>query len=268
MEAIHVVVADESPVVISGFRRFCETHPRISVIAEAQSLSQLVAVLQRSHATVTLVDWGLVAALPNEARKTIEGITRRTTVICSGMPESLSQRCHALRFGARGFISRHYSARNVVNAILRVASGNIYLGNVSAEAFLQFELSYGSGTEEANRLKNLTSREHQVIHMVGQGFRNRKIAEEMHISESTVCHHLTSIYAKVGVQDRAGLLIYAYRNGLETITPSDREPALPAAKRKVKSPASEAKPPRLSKTMLSRVPASVTDQRQVAERDG
>jgi DNA-binding NarL/FixJ family response regulator len=67
------------------------------------------------------------------------------------------------------------------------------------------------------KMNSLTEREREVIKLVGEGLKNRQIAEKLFISDITVHHHLTSIYSKLDVADRMELLIYAYRNGLAQI---------------------------------------------------
>ena len=67
---------------------------------------------------------------------------------------------------------------------------------------------------EGERIKELSEREREVIRLIGQGLKNQQIASILHISESTVRHHLTSIYAKLGVSDRLELLVFAHRRGL------------------------------------------------------
>jgi DNA-binding NarL/FixJ family response regulator len=67
---------------------------------------------------------------------------------------------------------------------------------------------------EAEKIARLTNREREVVALIGEGLKNKDIADRLFISETTVRHHLTSIFDKIGVSDRVELLIYAYRHGL------------------------------------------------------
>ena len=67
---------------------------------------------------------------------------------------------------------------------------------------------------EAAKIATLTKREREVITLVGEGIKNKQIANRLFISEITVRHHLTSIFSKLNLSDRFDLIIYAYRNGL------------------------------------------------------
>lgn len=67
---------------------------------------------------------------------------------------------------------------------------------------------------EAAKIATLTEREREIIALIGGGLKNKQIANQLGIRETTVSHHLTSIFAKLGVSDRLELFIYAYRYGL------------------------------------------------------
>lgn len=70
--------------------------------------------------------------------------------------------------------------------------------------------------QETASINSLSEREKEVVKLIGQGFKNKRISTELCISETTVRHHLTSIYDKLGVSDRLELLVYAHRYGLVT----------------------------------------------------
>jgi DNA-binding NarL/FixJ family response regulator len=210
MQHTQVILADPSPVVVSGFRNFLEKHPRVKVIREVTTLSALEEALAENAGCVCIVDWQMTS---------IESATRiaeNGKLILSAMPESIPVRRHALRIGARGFIGKQQSAADIRKAVLTVASGQIWIGKTTAEAILNLELSDGRArTLSPDRRSELTTREKQVIQMACRGLKSRAIALELRISEPTVAHHLTSIYSKLGVKGRIGLIIYAYRHSLQ-----------------------------------------------------
>jgi DNA-binding NarL/FixJ family response regulator len=210
MQQVEVILADPSPVVISGFRNFLEKHSRIRVIREVTTLDDLELALAENVGCVCIVDWQMTS-LESATR-----IAEKSRLILSAMPESIAVRRHALRIGVRGFISKHQSAADIRKAAVTVANGQIWIGKTTAEAILNHELSDGRArTPYADRPSQLTTREKQVIQMACRGLKSRAIALELRISEPTVAHHLTSIYSKLGVKDRIGLIIYAYRHSLQ-----------------------------------------------------
>jgi len=210
MEQVQVILADPLPVVLCGFRNFMEKHPRIRVIGEATTLTAFEQVLAANTGCVAIVDWQMTS-LESAMR-----IAKKGKLILYAIPDGIEVRRHALRVGVRGFIGKDQSAADIRRAVLTVASGQIWIGKTTAEAILEHELSGASSPSiAADRLHQLTIRERQVIQMACQGLKSRAIALALRISEPTVAHHLTSIYAKLQVRDRIGLIIYAYRHSLQ-----------------------------------------------------
>jgi len=73
---------------------------------------------------------------------------------------------------------------------------------------------------EAAKIATITKREYEIISLLGEGLQNKQIASRLSISETTVRHHLTSIFDKLGVANRLELIVYAYRQGLTSPTAS------------------------------------------------
>jgi DNA-binding NarL/FixJ family response regulator len=217
MEQVQVILADSSPVVLSGLRSFLEKHHRIRVIREVATLSLLEEALTTNRGCLAIVDWQLTS-LETAAR-----IAKNSKLIVFAMPESIEAWREALQIGVRGFIGKDQSAADIRRAVLSVADGQVWIGKTSAETILGYELSSDRG--QSGRIDGpgqLTNREKQVIEAACRGLKSRGIALALRISEPTVAHHLTSIYAKLGVTDRVGLIIYAYQHSLnlpETKTP-------------------------------------------------
>jgi DNA-binding NarL/FixJ family response regulator len=210
MEQVKVILADPLPVVISGFRNFIEKHPRLQVIAEATTLTAFEEALAGNEGCVAIVDWQMTSL---ESALRIAGKSR---LILYAMPDGIEVRRHALRIGVRGFIGKNQSAADIRRAVYTVASGQIWIGKTTAEEMLDHQLSGARArSAPADRVNKLTNRERQVIQMACQGLKSRAIALALRISEPTVAHHLTSIYSKLEVKDRIGLIIYAYRHCLQ-----------------------------------------------------
>ena len=209
MEQVKVILADSSPVVLFGLRSFVEKHHRIRVIREVATLGLLEEALTTNRGCLAIVDWNLIS-LETAAR-----IAKNSKLIIYAMPESIEAWRNALQIGVRGFIGKDQSAADIRRAVLSVADGQIWVGKTSAEAILGYQLS--NVREQSPRIDGpgqLTNREKQVIEVACRGLKSREIALALRISEPTVAHHLTSVYAKLGVTDRVGLIIYAYQHSL------------------------------------------------------
>ena len=125
----------------------------------------------------------------------------------------------AILCGARGLVDRETSPETLLNALQKVHEGQVWL-NREATGRIFVELSRAGGKKPAKSglppIATLTEREQEIVAIVARnsGKPGKTIAEKLHISESTLRNHLTSIYDKLGVANRHGLLAYAYRNGL------------------------------------------------------
>jgi DNA-binding NarL/FixJ family response regulator len=123
----------------------------------------------------------------------------------------------AVRLGAMGIVTKGEAPEMLLCAIESVCAGEVWLEQgVTARIFS--ELIHDTGTErqdpEADRIARLTTRERGIIALVGDGLKNKQIADRLNISEVTVRHHLTSVFSKLKVSDRLGLALYAYQFGL------------------------------------------------------
>ena len=107
----------------------------------------------------------------------------------------------------------------LIQAIEKVQAGQVWLEpSIVARVLAEMSKQRAVGEEpidsQATRIARLTAREREIIALIGAGLYNKQIAERLSISEATVSHHLTSIFAKLGLANRFDLVVYAYRYGL------------------------------------------------------
>jgi DNA-binding NarL/FixJ family response regulator len=208
---IRVIVADPSPVVLSGFARFFESVAKISMVAGVSNLRHLQRKLQEDTPDVTIIDWGLVIRDTGGSPDVIRDVATKTKVLFAAMPDQTRERKQAFHLGAKGMISKQSSSTEVCKAINKIASGGIWIEKNCAEALLQMTFAQEQAAQPIGaRIEKLTAREREIVDCVCKGLKSKAIASELHISETTVAHHLTSVFAKLQVQDRVGLVSFAY----------------------------------------------------------
>jgi DNA-binding NarL/FixJ family response regulator len=117
----------------------------------------------------------------------------------------------AVRFGASGIVGTDRPAETLFKAIEKVLQGEVWM-----ERRLVADLIAPARPQDADeaRIGSLTPREREVVRLLCEGLRNKQIAERLAVTDVTVRHHLTSVFSKLGVSDRLGLLLYASRHGL------------------------------------------------------
>jgi DNA-binding NarL/FixJ family response regulator len=200
---VRLLLADDHPLVIDGLAALARSSPQLEVIATARGGRQAVELCLRHQPDVTLMDLGMgdmdgVSAI-SEIRRTIPDAKVLVFTIRLG-DEDVRR---ALEAGARGYLLKSAPWTTVVEAISAVARG---LRWVSPEA--------ASALTESVGLSPLTPRERQVLETLATGASNSEISEALSISEPTVKAHVTSILAKLGVEDRSKAMVVALKRGL------------------------------------------------------
>lgn len=129
----------------------------------------------------------------------------------------LDSQADALKLGAVGIVHKEQNPKLLIEAIRQTHNGETWLNQVLLNKLLEKDKS-NNKTSARNHfqtdVESLTARELAVVKMIGEGLKNKSIAERLSISEATVRHHLSSIYGKVGVEDRLNLVIFAYQKGI------------------------------------------------------
>jgi DNA-binding NarL/FixJ family response regulator len=218
---VRVLILDAFTTFRIGLRLILENQPGILVIGDAgDSLSGLKIVADQKPDIVLLKlnpfgDPGL--GVISEILK-----TRKQSRIILMTSHDEQQAClQAIREGVLGVVSLLQSPDVMIKAIKKVHGGEVWIERSIMALLLTSGITHGSQADvnQENLVQRLTKRERQVMQLTCRGLKNHQIAIQLNICESTVRHHLTSIYSKLGISDRLELLIMARRRGL------DMEPA-------------------------------------------
>ena len=130
--------------------------------------------------------------------------------------KDFTNQTRAIQLGAVGIVQKEQNARILIEAIRQTYKGETWINQILLSKLFQEKNNKKNGSKSNDFLKaqTITSREKEVITLIGKGLKNKDIADRLGISEATVRHHLSSIYGKAGVEDRLNLVIYAYQKGL------------------------------------------------------
>jgi DNA-binding NarL/FixJ family response regulator len=214
---ITVLIADDHPVVRQGLRTLLDVQEDIAVAGEAADGAETVEQAQRLAPDVILLDLKLPGLDGVGVLKELHtrGVRSRTLVLTSVM--GAEPVAPAMQAGAAGYLYKDVDPVALVRAIRSVHDGNLVLAPDAAGALSDPPAGGASGRhwEYAPGPAALTGREQQVLSMVARGRSNREIARSLGVSEKTVKTHVTSVLAKLGVQDRTQAAVYAVRHGLD-----------------------------------------------------
>jgi DNA-binding NarL/FixJ family response regulator len=194
-----------------------ESHPGITVVGEAPTCADALALATCMHPDVIVLDLDLGGENAVESIPTLLRAAPDTRIlVLTGVRDPEVHR-HAIRQGALGLVVKEKAVETLLQAITKVRAGEVWLESamiVRVLGDLTRPQPSPEPSPEAAKIARLTEREREVITLVGEGLRNKHIAARLCISEATVRHHLTAIFAKLGLADRFELAIYAYQHGL------------------------------------------------------
>ena len=210
-QPISVLIVDDHPVVRRGLRALLEVQDGIEVTGEAGDGATALALAAERAPDVILLDLKLPGmdgiAVLGELR-TRNNPARVLVLTSATEPASASL---AVRSGAAGMLYKDVDPDALVRAIRSVHDGHLLLAPEAAGSLARSGGVWGSGTPGGG-LDALTSREREVLAELAKGRSNREIARALTVSEKTVKAHVSSVLAKLGVQDRTQAALLAVRH--------------------------------------------------------
>ncbi|OJF11599.1 response regulator [Couchioplanes caeruleus] len=212
--SIRVVVADDQEIVRTGLTMLLNTHPGITVVGEAANGSQAVELARRLRPDVCLFDIRMPGMDGIEATKLLAGpgVADPLAVVVITTFDLDELVYAALRAGARGFLLKEAGAALLAQAVQAAAEGDALIApSITARLLRTFAGAGPAGTPR-QPVDPLTEREEQVLLTVATGRTNSEIAEELHISLSTVKTHIASLMTKLGARNRVEIAMWAYDN--------------------------------------------------------
>jgi DNA-binding NarL/FixJ family response regulator len=212
--SIRVVVADDQALVRSGFRMILDAKPDLEVVGEAGDGREAVALVEREHPDVVLMDVRMPEVDGLEATRRIVASGSPTRVIILTTYDVDDSVFAALRAGASGFLLKDARPAELVEAIRVVARGDALLAPSVTRRLLDRFAGVLPAPGAPPDLGELTEREVEVLRLVALALSNAEIAERLVLTEATVKTHVSSVLRKLGLRDRVQAVVLAYDVGL------------------------------------------------------
>ncbi len=207
---IRVLLVDDHAVVRSGLGAFLMAFDDLELIAEASSGDEAVAMCNRFHPDVVLMDLKMPGTSGAEATRRIREHWPDIQVVALTSFKEKELVEGAMEAGAIGYLLKNVSADELAEAIRAANSGEPTLAPEAAQALIQ-------STRRTPKIGfDLTNREHEVLALMTEGMSNPEIAEELMVSRSTVKFHVSNILSKLGADSRTEAVAVALQHDLVT----------------------------------------------------
>jgi DNA-binding NarL/FixJ family response regulator len=217
MTTIRVLVVDDHTLFRDGLSAILMNVPDIEVVGEAGTGRKAVTQVETLAPDVILMDISMPDLNGIEATQQVLAVKPGTGIIMLTMLEDNDSLFAAMCAGARGYILKGADKAEVLKTIRAVASGEALFGPAIANRLTSFFQNSGGvahQNEIAPPFSDLTDREREVLKLIASGENNQEIAQHLHISAKTVSNHISNIFNKLHVSDRAQAIVKARQAGL------------------------------------------------------
>ncbi|NGO47360.1 response regulator [Streptomyces ureilyticus] len=203
---ITLLIVDDHPVVRDGLRGMFESAPGFTVLGEASNGVEAVTLAQSLDPDVVLMDLRMPGGNGVEAIAELTRQGARTRILVLTTYDTDSDTLPAIEAGATGYLLKDAPRDELFTAVRAAAEGRTVLSPAVASRLVSAVRTPAG--------EPLSTREREVLTLVAKGTSNREIARVLFISEATVKTHLTHLYAKLGVKDRAAAVAVGYDRGI------------------------------------------------------
>lgn len=210
-DKIRIVVIDDHPLFREGVVNTLRAGHSFEVVGEGTTALDALRMATENLPDLLLLDINIPGGGLNILPR-ISADCPVTKVIMLTASEEEDAVLSALKAGARGYILKGVSARELIRILHAVYEGEAYVTPTLAASLLSEMTGDASAAYPANPLEQLTAREHQILQLVAAGQSNKEIGFELHLSEKTIKHYMTNILQKLQVRNRVEAALLAQRD--------------------------------------------------------
>ncbi|HLB48176.1 MAG TPA: response regulator transcription factor [Anaerolineales bacterium] len=206
-DSIRVLIADDHPLFREGVAHSLAAEPDMALVGQAASGEEALSFARDLLPDVLLLDIAMPGKGGLAAAAEIAAACPATKIIMLTVSEHEDDLLAAFKAGARGYVLKGVSARDLANVVRAVAGGEVYV-SPSLAAGVLVEMTRSRLPDPLNEL---TGREREILQLVAQGLTNREIGERLHLAEKTVKHYMTNVLGKLHVRSRVEAALLAAR---------------------------------------------------------
>jgi DNA-binding NarL/FixJ family response regulator len=221
-DAVRVLVVDDSDLFRTGLRRLFEQAGGLTVVAEARSGEDAVLRAAELRPDVVVMDIGMPGIGGVEATRRLLEVSPHSTVLMLTGTDDHEMVLDAVLAGACGYLLKGDNMSEIVRGVRAAATGQSLITPTVASSLLATLRRHDAREQPALKPPDLTPRELDVLQLLVAGCETIEIGRRLHLSPSTVKHHVSSTLVKLGVGNRVQAAVLAVRQGLVS-----EEPAAP-----------------------------------------
>jgi DNA-binding NarL/FixJ family response regulator len=216
-DPIRILLINNDAIARAGVKLLLECRAGLKVIAQAGEKEQALKLAGQEHPDIVLLHECAENHLGPDLFSDLLAVTRKPRIIFVTTRNDPQYHMEAVKKGAVGVVVAQNPPEILYKAIEKVHAGQVWLDRSLIASFViqNTHADIPAYIEPKTvRIARLSKREREIISLVGEGFKNQQIADQLFLSEVTIRHHLTSIFKKLDVSDRLELVIFAYQNNL------------------------------------------------------
>lgn len=212
---IRLLITDDHPIVRYGLRQIVELCPDISDIDEAEDGAELIQKIIKKEYDVILLDLSMPGRSGLCVLEEIKSMKYRAKILLLSVHAEEQYALRALKLGAYGYLNKNSSANEIIAAIRKVAIGEKYISSKIAGQLADYiAITSPLSNEKQSLHETLSSRELQVLCLIGKGKTVTQIAEELTLSSKSISTYRYRLLRKMSLTTTSELIHYAIKEGL------------------------------------------------------
>ena len=209
--AVRIILADSQAIYRVGIRKIFALEDDLRVVAQADSVENLRAAIERYPTDIVLLEGSLLAGTANVIPDLLR-VAPDLKLIVQAVAADENHTVELYRRGVRGIISRSISPDLLVRCVRRIAAGETWIDNQSVNWVIEAYRAQAAALVSPRTQPKLSPKEMAIITCITQGKRNKEIAFQLGTTEQVIKNYLRKIYDKLGVSDRLELALYCLHN--------------------------------------------------------
>jgi DNA-binding NarL/FixJ family response regulator len=209
--AIRIILADSQAIYRVGIRKVFALEDDLRVVAQADSVENLKAAVERYPTDIVLIEGGLLTGSSNVIPELLRVAPEAKVIVQAGAADE-GHTVDLYRRGVRGIVSRAISPDLLVRCVRKIAAGETWIDNQSINWVIEAYRAQAAALVSPRTQPRLSPKELAIITCITQGKRNKEIAFQLGTTEQVIKNYLRKVYDKLGVSDRLELALYCLHN--------------------------------------------------------